>query len=380
MLVTPELKFDESVQNTELTFWHCMENWSGDQDELRVYYKTSASGTWNLLAKYTDNVEVWTERTVVLPKINSTYYVAFEGNAKWGYGVCIDDVLIPNSDNVVPVLKSITSTTPNGRYDAGSVVDVTLNFSEAVTLEGGKLIITLETGDTDRDVAITFIEGTSIASGSYIVDAADLSSDLSVKNIVLTDGTLQDPAGNDVDLTIPPGQNLNDNSTIILETFYTVTASVDGVGSISPQGNISVAYGGNISFVITADDRRHIASIKTNGLDIAGSPYPDESTGSMNYTLNNIMADGDIIAYIKTDYINVHIISIKSSGDDMVVEWASSNGWEYACESADGFGVNPLVWNSVDPGWMLSDGSVMSVVDTNAGAHPQRMYRVKVRP
>ncbi len=96
-LVTPMIDFGSVTQNAQLTFWHCMEPWAPDQDELRVYYKTSAGGTWNLLATYTTGVAAWTQRTISLPNPNSTYFIAFEGNAKYGYGVCIDDVAITAS-------------------------------------------------------------------------------------------------------------------------------------------------------------------------------------------------------------------------------------------------------------------------------------------
>jgi len=93
-LVTPMICFGSATQNAQLTFWHCMDLYSPDQDELRVYYKTNTVGTWNLLATYTATVSSWTQRTIPLPNPNNTYYIAFEGTAKFGYGVCIDDVSV----------------------------------------------------------------------------------------------------------------------------------------------------------------------------------------------------------------------------------------------------------------------------------------------
>lgn len=105
LLATPPINFGNALQNAQLTFWHCMAAWSPDQDELRVYYKTSAGGTWTLLATYTDNVTAWTQRTIALPNPNGTYYIGFEGNAKYGYGVCIDDV-------------AVTAEEPSDSFDA----------------------------------------------------------------------------------------------------------------------------------------------------------------------------------------------------------------------------------------------------------------------
>ncbi|MBL6962792.1 MAG: PKD domain-containing protein [Bacteroidetes bacterium] len=80
--------------NLQLKFWHTQEEYSGDQDKLKVFYKTSASGSWVQLASYTTNVSSWTQRTITLPNPSSNYYIAFEGEARYGYGVCVDDVLI----------------------------------------------------------------------------------------------------------------------------------------------------------------------------------------------------------------------------------------------------------------------------------------------
>jgi hypothetical protein len=93
-LVTPMIDFGVNTQNAQLTFWHYMQIWGPDQDELRVYYKTSAVGTWTWLATYTNDVSAWTQRTLSLPNPNSTYYIGFEGNAKWGWGVGIDDIVV----------------------------------------------------------------------------------------------------------------------------------------------------------------------------------------------------------------------------------------------------------------------------------------------
>jgi hypothetical protein len=93
-LVTPSLNLGASTPNTALTFWHCMANYSGYQDKLRVYYRTSDAAEWQELARYEVNVPGWTQRTIALPNPSSTYYIAFEGWGNYGYGVCIDDVMV----------------------------------------------------------------------------------------------------------------------------------------------------------------------------------------------------------------------------------------------------------------------------------------------
>ena len=109
-LISPRLDFGLYTYNTQLTFWHAMEEWQGDQDELAVYYKTSASGPWTMLWSYAASVPSWTERSITLPNPSSDYYVCFQGTANWGYGVCIDDVLITGETDVTPTPAGPTAT------------------------------------------------------------------------------------------------------------------------------------------------------------------------------------------------------------------------------------------------------------------------------
>ncbi len=109
-LITPQLDLT-SVSSPQLKFWHTQAVWSTRQDQLLVYYKTSVSGTWTLLATYTASITVWTQETITLPNPSATYYIDFEGNAKYGRGVCIDDVQVSSScGSTAPVSISIAAS------------------------------------------------------------------------------------------------------------------------------------------------------------------------------------------------------------------------------------------------------------------------------
>lgn len=92
-LITPRLNL-VSLSSPVLKFYHTQAEWLGDQDQLIVYYKSSSSGTWTIIASYAGSITAWTEETISLPNASNDYYIAFEGNAKYGYGVCVDDVSI----------------------------------------------------------------------------------------------------------------------------------------------------------------------------------------------------------------------------------------------------------------------------------------------
>ena len=96
-LITPELDLLGGT-NVELSFYLCQIPWtfegSTGWDVLRIYYKISQSDPWVPLHEYLDPVYEWELQTLVLPNLSSTYYIAFEGHTRWGYGTCIDNIVI----------------------------------------------------------------------------------------------------------------------------------------------------------------------------------------------------------------------------------------------------------------------------------------------
>ena len=93
-LITPVINLS-SVHSAELSFMHVQQAWDVDVDGLKVYYRTSTSGTWTQLAEYTNAYASWTtESGIALPNLSSTYQIAFEHIDNWGYGLGVDDVKI----------------------------------------------------------------------------------------------------------------------------------------------------------------------------------------------------------------------------------------------------------------------------------------------
>ncbi len=102
-LVTPPMDLTYKVK-PELTFWHAQdERYTYDafrNDELRVYYKSAQTASWQKLAEYTAVVEEWQKRSIQLPdsSLSGNYYIAFEGKTNNGFGVCIDQVMVRESE------------------------------------------------------------------------------------------------------------------------------------------------------------------------------------------------------------------------------------------------------------------------------------------
>jgi hypothetical protein len=113
-----------------LSFWHTQADYGGDIDELKVYYKTSASGSWTLIPgqTYTSSIASWTEESAIaLPNPSAEYYIAFDALSGYGYGVCIDDISVKeapvppptslNIDYTASDKMELTWTAPSGTYD-----------------------------------------------------------------------------------------------------------------------------------------------------------------------------------------------------------------------------------------------------------------------
>jgi hypothetical protein len=116
-LVSPVIDFSSYPDNASLSFYLGMaEGLSGEQEQLNVYYKTSSGGAWVSLSSYTSEVANWTQYTVNLPSVNSTYYIGFEGLTDAGNGVIIDDVVVSaqNLSADPPSNFSITSGDSEG--------------------------------------------------------------------------------------------------------------------------------------------------------------------------------------------------------------------------------------------------------------------------
>nr|WP_321236554.1 T9SS type A sorting domain-containing protein [uncultured Psychroserpens sp.] len=117
-----------------LNFYYTQEDWGGDQDQLRVYYKTSAAGAWVEIAAFTaDTDPVWTEVNLVLPNPSADYYVAFEGTSGYGRGITIDDVVIDNAPSCLTpgslsVFATSATTSDLNWVPAGTETDFTYEY------------------------------------------------------------------------------------------------------------------------------------------------------------------------------------------------------------------------------------------------------------
>jgi len=118
-LITPELDLLGGT-GIELSFYLCQIPWtfegSTGWDVLRVYYRVSTEDPWVLLHEYLDPVNEWEEKKLNLPNASSTYYVAFEGHTRWGYGTCIDQVTIRETGTQPMYVGEVEFEQPFGNF------------------------------------------------------------------------------------------------------------------------------------------------------------------------------------------------------------------------------------------------------------------------
>ena len=137
---------------------------------------------------------------------------------------------VSDIDEVAPTVSSVTSTTADGQYNAGDVIDIVVTFDEAVVVTGTPQL-TLETGSTDRVVDYASGSGSTELVFKYTVQAGDTSGDLdyvATTSLGLNGGTIKDIAGNAATLTLAaPGQSgsIANAEAIVVDTTAPVFTS-----------------------------------------------------------------------------------------------------------------------------------------------------------
>ncbi len=117
-LISPVL--DLSGEAT-LYFYHTQAVWSGDQDELTLMYRTSSDNAWEALETWTDDISAWELEEIDLPNLSSTYQICFEGFLNYGYGICIDEVIIGVPGETGTIAGTVTDAETNSPIQGATV-------------------------------------------------------------------------------------------------------------------------------------------------------------------------------------------------------------------------------------------------------------------
>nr|WP_267874823.1 Ig-like domain-containing protein [Duganella aquatilis] len=135
----------------------------------------------------------------------------------------IDNITMINIQPPPPSVTNITSSTANGSYKAGSLIDVTMTFSDVVTVSGTPQL-TLATGGAGRAINYTSGSGTNTLHFTYTVQAGDNSADLdifSTSALSTNGGSIRNLSAVSATLTLPtPGAtgSLGANKALVIDT------------------------------------------------------------------------------------------------------------------------------------------------------------------
>lgn len=178
-------------------------------------------------------------------------------------------------------LTNITSTTSDGVYDVGGVINVTVTFNRPVTLTGGNLVLTLDSGGS---VVVAPFSNATTAIGTYTIAAGEISADLDVTAATLdTVASLLDSLLQPANLTIPAGNSLKDNKDLVIDAVPLTAPSL----ALAPGSDTGISN----ADLITRDTTPTLSgTVKVNstvqvlaGTTALGTTTAD-STGNWSFT------------------------------------------------------------------------------------------------
>ena len=201
----------------------------------------------------------------------------------------------PQIDTATPAVTSVAAsgagiTAGTGDLPAGSVVTLTVDLSEAVTVAGGTPKLTLNDGGT---ATYSGGSGTNALTFSYTVGGGQNTSDLAVTAFNLGAATVKDAAGNAANLS---GVVTNLSGTLQIDGTTTHIAQVgsdyflDNINGSGPE----LKYGGAAATAGEFAGWTQIAAVEVaGGYDIA---WNNTSTGQ--YTVWSTDSNGNYTSNI----------------------------------------------------------------------------------
>lgn len=325
-LITPALDLD-GANGAQLVFAHIQRAWSGDQDELRVYYRTSDTTAWNMVAEYTNEISSWTVDSVMLPA--TTYQVAFEMTDGYGYGVAIDSVVLNpfTGDYCAPVTAlavdsvSTTSVSLSWNSDANdfTIIDMDDNSVVASSVDNYVTISGLTAG-----TAYTF--GVVVDCGSSVSDTVTIATMTECENTCQITIAATDGYGDGWD-----------NSTLTISQNGVIMGTINMAGQgvsetpIFDTFQVTVCSGMPITFSWTSgsnyDDEAGFDII--DGGNAVAYTVTDASTltsGAVFYTLNDA-CPSCVMPVVSVDAVTETSVTISWTGN--ATSYSIYNGSTY---------------------------------------------------
>ena len=203
----------------------------------------------------------------------------------------------PQIDTTAPTISSIVESPSSGDLNAGKVVTLTLDMSEAVTVNttGGTPTLTLNDGGTATYVSGS---GTNALTFSYTVAAGQNTPDLMETAVNLNGATITDGAGNAANLSLT---GLPQGSPQIDTTTPTVSSVMESPSSGDLDAGKTVTLTLNLSEAVTV-----AGGTPTLTLNDGGTATYTGGSGTNALTFSYTVAAGQNTASLAATAVNLN--------------------------------------------------------------------------
>jgi hypothetical protein len=198
--------------------------------------------------------------------------------------------------DTTPTVASITSSTANGTYAAGAVINFTVTFTDSVTTAGTNTI-TLTNG---RTATCTNVTNSTTMSCSYTVQAGDTSSDLTYQNTTSLGGggTVVSAAnpGLAAIKTLPDPTTFQNAHDIVIVALPSISFTAGVTNSVNENvggGNYSVSFtlssttAADVTFNVATGDGTAVAGNDFTGVNQTVTITAGQTTGTLNIPITN---------------------------------------------------------------------------------------------
>ena len=222
------------------------------------------------------------------------------------------DTTAPTIASIVPTGTGITNGT--GSVSTGGVVTLTVNLSEAVTVNttGGTPTLTLNDGGT---ASYTGGSGSTALTFSYTVAAGQSTSDLAISALNLNGAVINDGAGNATNLS--GATNYNPAGTLQVNPTATTVASIAASGTGITNGAGDLNAGKVVTLTVTFSAA---VTVNTSGgtptltLNDGGAASYTSGSGSTALTFSYTVAAGQNTADLIVSALNLNGAAITDGG------------------------------------------------------------------
>ncbi|MCQ2347669.1 MAG: fibronectin type III domain-containing protein [Paludibacteraceae bacterium] len=331
-LITPAFDISQTVQPV-LIFSRAQNQKTGDVDELRIYYRATATDRWVLLKEYTSKQTKWTEETIGLPGATATYQLAFEGTDNFGNGIALDEIIV----RPAPTCEDPSNISVDGL----TTTSATLRWNGSLDTENFRVVLsTKEITDIAQPEGVVYDQ----LINDYSVNINDLSQNTKYYMYIQAQCGVEESEWSTFTFTtknlvnVPYVQNFNKNyasGTITQVSYWTHGTSIkkdDGSMEFMPfiNQNTSETAWKNYSFsnttclvftgarntstlipageyVYAATPELNVESVKNLQASFWGTCYSNFDEANANGLIVGVMTDpSDWTTFVPVDtvYIN----------------------------------------------------------------------------